>query len=122
MVRTHKDLDVWKKSLDLVDAIYDMSASLPADEKFGIISQMKRAVVSIPSNIAEGAGRNSRKELLQYLTISRGSLAEIETQLIICQRRNWVNEEQLNEVNSLVVDVSKMLFRFAEKLRHDITA
>ena len=79
----HKNLDVWKKSIALVKDVYNITKGFPDDEKFGIVNQIRRAAVSIPSNIAEGCGRCSDKELLRFLDIANGSLAELETQLII---------------------------------------
>lgn len=82
----HKELDVWKKGMDLVEKIYSLSASFPAEERFGLTSQIRRAAVSVPSNIAEGAARKSDKELLQFISIAIGSLAELETQYLIAIR------------------------------------
>jgi four helix bundle protein len=76
----HKDLDVWKKSMNLVVLIYDITSKFPSDERFGLTSQMRRAAVSIPSNIAEGAARKGDKEFIQFLMIALGSLSEVETQ------------------------------------------
>lgn len=76
----HKDLDVWKKSMDLVESIYKITQIFPDSEKFGLTTQMRRAVVSIPSNIAEGSARKGDKELIQFLHIAIGSLSELETQ------------------------------------------
>lgn len=81
-----KDLEVWKRGIDLVEDIYTLTAKFPSNEQFGLVSQMRRAAVSIPSNIAEGQGRKNPKEFIQFLYIAKGSLAEIETQLIICER------------------------------------
>lgn len=82
----HKDLDVWKKSIELVENIYQFTEKPPDSEKFGLFSQMRRAAVSIPSNISEGAARKSDKEFIQFCYIALGSLAEVETQLILCQK------------------------------------
>lgn len=87
-----KDLEVWKRGIDLVEDIYTLTAKFPSNEQFGLVSQMRRAAVSIPSNIAEGQGRKNAKEFIQFLYIAKGSLAEIETQLIICQRLNYLEE------------------------------
>ena len=76
----HKDLDVWKKGMDLVEKIYSISNSFPDSERFGLTSQIRRAAISVPSNIAEGTGRKSDKELLQFISMALGSLAELETQ------------------------------------------
>ena len=83
---SHKDLVVWQKSIALACKVYAGTRSLPRDERFGLTSQLRRAAVSIPSNIAEGSARRSRAEFLQYLHISRGSLAELETQYMIANR------------------------------------
>ena len=84
-IKTHKDLDVWKLSIQLVKDIYQLSSKFPSDEKFGLVAQIRRAVVSIPSNIPEGEARNSDKDYIRFLYISLGSLSEIETQLIIAE-------------------------------------
>lgn len=126
-IKTHKDLDVWKISLDMVDSVYDLTLQLPDSEKYGIISQMKRAAVSIPANIAEGFGRKSDKELLNFLNIARGSLSELDTYLIICLRRKWVDEILVQATGELLVRLSKMLFKLVVTIRarlqpsHDLT-
>ncbi len=114
---THKDLDVWKMSLDLVDAVYDAVPALPREEKYGLASQMVRAAVSIPSNIAEGCGRGSNKELIQFLNIARGSLAELDTQLIICSRRGWLEISTLERIEALIERVGKMLSKLVISLK-----
>ena len=88
---THKNLDVWKLGIELVKDIYKITKDFPDDEKFGIISQIRRSAVSIPSNIAEGAARNSNKDYIRFLYIALGSLSEIETQLIIAKELNFSN-------------------------------
>ena len=84
-IKTHKDLDVWKLSIQLVKDIYQLTSKFPSEEKFGLVAQIRRAAVSIPSNIYEGAARNSDKDYIRFLYISLGSLSEIETQLIIAE-------------------------------------
>jgi four helix bundle protein len=84
--RRHEELDVWRDAMDLVEVVYRLSASFPADERFGLIAQIRRAAVSVPSNIAEGAARRSRSELLQFLHVARASLAEVETQIQVADR------------------------------------
>jgi four helix bundle protein len=81
MGKPHEQLEAWKFSMELAKAVYQMTATFPAEERYGLFQQIRRAAVSIPSNIAEGAGRNSTKEFLNFIGISRGSLAELETQL-----------------------------------------
>jgi four helix bundle protein len=87
--RPHENLEVWKDSLDLVESIYRLSATFPPDERFGITAQLRRAAVSVPSNIAEGAARRSTKEYLRFLSMARGSLSEADTQLKIARRLGW---------------------------------
>jgi len=86
--KTHKDLDVWKLSIQLVKAIYKLTSEFPSEEKFGLISQIRSAAISVPANVAEGAARNSNKDYVRFLYISLGSLSEIETQLIIAKELN----------------------------------
>jgi four helix bundle protein len=90
--RRHHDLVAWQRAVDLVKAVYRITATLPDSERFGLVSQMRRAAVSIPSNIAEGAARHSSKEFLQSLYIARGSLAEIETQVVLCRELGFIND------------------------------
>ena len=89
MGRPHHDLDVWKDAIALVEAVYRHTASFPVDERYGLTSQLRRAAVSVPSNISEGAARRSRKEYLHHLSMARGSLAEVETQLLIAGAWAW---------------------------------
>src|SRR5690554_3654597 len=85
-MRTHKDLDVWQKSMDLVVDIYTFSKEMPSDELYGLTRQIKRSSISVPSNIAEGAGRQGEAEWIRFLYIALGSLAELETQIELCRR------------------------------------
>ncbi|MFT7030465.1 MAG: four helix bundle protein [Marinoscillum sp.] len=104
----YKDLDVWKIAMDLSEDIYKLTALFPRDERFGLISQIRRASVSVPSNIAEGAGRNSKGEFKQFLGIAVGSLFELETQLLLAKRFNYIAsiDNQLDKIDSL----RKMIF------------
>ena len=90
-MRTYKDLDVWKNAMDLVKCIYDETKSFPKEEMFGLTNQIRRAAVSIPSNIAEGSGRAHNKEFINFLYIALGSLAELETQLMIANNLKMVS-------------------------------
>lgn len=96
-IKTHKDLDVWKDSIELVARIYQLVSNFPKEERFGLVDQIKRAAISIPSNIAEGAARNSQKEFLQFLYIALGSITELETQLIISKKLRFLNNEKIFE-------------------------
>ncbi len=106
-MKTYKELNVWQKSMDLIEEIYKITCNFPSEEKFGISMQMRRASVSIPSNIAEGWGRSSLKEYIQLLVIARGSLMELETQLEISKRLNYVRDSDM--VLNLISEVGKML-------------
>ena len=107
-MKDHKDLDVWKQSMMLAEDIYTITKNFPADEKYGLSSQIKRAVVSIPSNIAEGAGRKGDKEFIQFLYIAMGSLSELETQLILANRLQFINSIEI--YLSQIEKIKKMLF------------
>lgn len=110
---THKDLQVWKLSVDFVVEVYKLTKKLPNEEKFGLISQIRRAAVSIPSNIAEGAGRKSNKEYIQFLYISLASLTELDTQLIIAKKLDYCNPdshlETLEQIKSMLINLIKYL-------------
>ena len=103
----HKDLDVWKKCMDLVEVIYKLTLKFPDAEKFGLTSQMRRAAVSIPSNIAEGAARKGDKELIHFLHIALGSLSELDTQYAIAIRINYAIKEE--SIENQINDVKKLL-------------
>lgn len=94
-MRTHKDLEIWQKGIELVEKIYKLTATFPKEESYGIISQMRRAAISYPSNIAEGAARYSRKEFIQFVYIALGTLSELETQVIISSRLGYHNDQNL---------------------------
>lgn len=94
-VRSYKDLIVWQKAMDLVELVYHLTKLFPKDEQYGLSNQLRRAAVSIPSNIAEGQARNSTAEFRNFLSIARGSLAELETQLLIAERLNYIEQKKL---------------------------
>lgn len=115
-LKTHKDLEVWKRSMDLVDMVYLMTRSFPKEEIYGLTSQIRRAAVSIPSNIAEGAARRSSKEFIQFLHVALGSVSEVETQAIIAQRLNYADDtssidEQIEIVRKLILGLVRYLKR-----------
>lgn len=91
-MKTHKDLEVWKKSVEFVTDLYKVTQDFPKEEFYGLTSQMRRAAVSIPSNIAEGSARQGNKELVQFLYIALGSAVELDTQLIIARNLTYINE------------------------------
>ena len=110
----HKDMEVWKLSMELVVKIYQLTENFPKDEMFGLTSQIRRCAVSIPSNIAEGCGRFSNKETLRFISIALGSLAELETQILIATELNFINNteniiEIIKKVNALLIELKKYL-------------
>ena len=115
-VKTHKDLDAWKKAIELVEAVYGLTKAFPKTEMYGLTNQLRGAAVSIPSNIAEGAARSSTKEFVQFLHIALGSVSEVETQVIIAQRLDYVDdvnsiEEQIEAVRRLILGLIRYLRR-----------
>jgi four helix bundle protein len=104
-----KELLVWQKSINFVTEIYDVTNDFPKGEMYGLTSQIRRASISIPSNIAEGNSRRSVADYLQFLKISRGSCAEVETQLIIAKNLKFINEEIYLNLNQEIIEISKML-------------
>lgn len=95
-VQSYRELVAWQKAMDLVEEVYRATRNWPKEESYGLTSQVRRAVVSIPSNVAEGQGRKSPKEFLRFLAIAHGSLLEVETQLLIAQRLSYLDEQSLS--------------------------
>lgn len=108
-MKDFKDLIVWQKAMELVTEVYCLVKKLPKEELFSLSDQIRRAVISIPSNIAEGHGRNSTKEFIQFLAIAKGSKAELETQLLICVKINYLNNSDIETAINLIKEVGKML-------------
>lgn len=108
----YTELDVWKQARSLASVIYEITASYPKTEQFGIISQMRRCAVSVPSNIAEGCGRQHTKETIQFLNISRGSLYELETQLYISKDLAFINEDELKSCLQKIENLGKLINGF----------
>ena len=115
-VKSYKDLIVWQKAMDLVQLVYQATKTFPKEELYGLTNQVRRAVVSIPSNIAEGQARQSSAEFKNFLSIARGSLAEVETQLLIAMRLNYLTQEQLAPIMAVHQEVSKMIPALMAKL------
>ena len=110
-INSYKDLIVWQKSMLLAKQIYAITSTFPKSELLGLISQMRRATVSIPSNIAEGFSRRHAKEHSQFLRISLGSLTELETQLILSKELGFIKENRFIEISFLIEEISKMLHK-----------
>lgn len=108
-MQTHKNLTVWKRSIELGVLTYKITRGFPKEEIFGITSQMRRAVLSISFNIAEGHGRNSDKDLVRFLYISLGSASEFETQIIVAHKLEFLTNEEFNMFNSEISEIIKML-------------
>ena len=114
---THKDLMVWKKGIELVKNIYQITNSFPNSEQFGLTSQMRRCSVSIPSNIAEGCGRNSDKELIHFLYIALGSSSELETQIIISVELNFLEKEKATVCFNLLNEIIRMITALIKSIK-----
>ena len=119
-VTSYRDLTVWERAMDLANLAYDITKSFPKDERFGLTSQLQRAAVSIPSNIAEGQGREHLGEYLHHLSIANGSLMELETQLTIASRRDYVAAEDLQRALNLSGDVGRLLSGLVRALKAHI--
>ena len=115
--RPHKNLDLWKKAMDFVVTVYEVTNSLPREEEFGLKSQLRRAAVSVPSNIAEGLTRNSKKDKLHFLNMARASLSETDAQLEICQRLGFLEQSQADRTDEVMVEVEMLLSGLARKLK-----
>ncbi len=116
-MRTHKDLDIWKEGIELVKLVYKLTADFPDSEKFGLVSQMRRCVISIPSNLAEGAARSGKKEFVQFYYIALGSLSELETQIIISKELEFINSENYLKLSEQVDTIRKKLLNFIKYLK-----
>lgn len=108
-VRNFRDLIAWQKAMDLVEAVYKTVQQFPNDERFGLTSQLRLAAVSIPSNIAEGQGRSSTKEFLHHLSIAYGSLCEVQTQILITQRLDYLNTAQTGHLIEMSFEVARLI-------------
>jgi four helix bundle protein len=117
MEKPHKKLDVWRLSMELTEAVYRITAGFPADEKFGLVTQMRRAVVSVPSNLAEGAARSSDKEFMQFISIARGSLSELDTQLDIAVQLGLLEKKSRQDLDAVLIRIDKMLYALRQSQR-----
>ena len=117
MAQHYKDLIAWQKAMDLVSAIYDATDGFPKRETYSLTDQIRRAAVSIPSNIAEGQAHYSHREFLHFLSHSRGSLAELETQVLIAKRRNYVSDSQAAELLKRADELGRILSGLINSLR-----
>ena len=116
-MRPHEKLDVWKRAVDLVVEIYQATEAFPKEEKFGLTSQVRRAAVSIPANIAEGAARTSTKEFLNFLSIAQGSASEVATELLIAHRLGYLNRDLFQRLHTNLDDISRMILGLSKHLK-----
>jgi len=115
-MKTHHDLDVWNKSITFVTTIYELTDSFPKTEVYGLTNQIRRSAVSIPSNIAEGAGRTSLKEFAQFLSVALGSIAELETQLIVSNNLGFLSKESFDLLLKELISIRKMTIGLKKSL------
>jgi four helix bundle protein len=116
-VRSYKELDVWNKGIEIVNQIYEITERFPSKELYGLASQMQRSAISIPSNIAEGFARGHTAEFVQFLRIALGSCAELETQLIIADRRNYASHAEVLNLQGDLDHESRMIMNLIKSLR-----
>lgn len=115
--RPHRKLDVWKKSLLFAKSVYVVTSRYPSAEIYGLVSQMRRATISVPSNLAEGAARKGKKEFLQFINIAQGSLSELDTQIELSMMLNYISKEEYDELMEALRTISKMLFGLSKSLK-----
>lgn len=120
MRHEYRKLKVWQKSMDLSVLIYNITGHFPKDEIYALVSQLKRVAVSIPSNIAEGSGRNTDKEFVQFLFIAYGSSCELDTQIELSKRLNFISEQEFNSITSEINEIQKMIFKLRDKLLNNL--
>ena len=120
-LQSYKDFEVWKKAMDLAAEIYRLVKILPKFETYALSDQMRRAVISIPSNIAEGQGRNTTREFINFLGFARGSQKELETQLQLCVKVGYMTDEEIFVAMNLCEEVGKMLNTLIKKLKSTLT-
>ncbi|XSG74772.1 four helix bundle protein [Herpetosiphon llansteffanensis] len=116
-IRSFKDLEVWQKAMDLAANVYAVTQTMPPEERFGLTNQVRRAVTSIPANIAEGHGRLYQAEYIRFLSIARGSLMEVETHILLAERLGFLQPDQLFETKGLIGQVGRLINGLLRSLR-----
>jgi four helix bundle protein len=119
-MRSHHQLDVWQRSVDFVVTIYRVTDAFPKEERFGLVSQLRRASVSIPANIAEGAARKSQKEFLHFLSNAQGSASEVETELIIADRLGFLDKNEKEKLFAELDDIGRMITGLGNHLKRNL--
>jgi four helix bundle protein len=117
-VTSYRELIVWQKAMDLVEAIYKVTRTFPNDEMYGLTSQLRRAAVSVPSNIAEGQGRASTREFLYHLSVAHGSVCEVETHVLIAERLTYLDEQAVHRLMNLASEVGRLINGLTNSLSH----
>jgi four helix bundle protein len=117
--KPHKKLDAWKQGIELTVETYRLTERLPSEERYGLAAQMRRAAVSVPSNIAEGAAKNTKKEFIQFLHTAQGSLAELDTQIVICERLGYLADTELGEPLERIERESKLITGLIKYLKRN---
>jgi len=115
-MHNYKNLHIWQDGIKLARRIYEITSTFPANEKYGIVSQMTRAAVSIPSNIAEGAGRNSNKEFANFLSIAIGSIFELHTQVVICEQIGYIDSETIKEIDQQIYTLQQQINTYKQRI------
>jgi four helix bundle protein len=116
-IRSHRDLKIWQLGMEIAELVYQLTRNFPDDEKFGLVSQLRRASISVPANIAEGNARGSTKEYLRFLSIAVGSLAEIETFLELATRFHFGDSQLISRLDALITEERRMLRGLQRSLR-----
>jgi four helix bundle protein len=116
-LRPHRKLEVWKMSMDFVKEIYLITDRFPDSELYGLTSQMRRAAISVPSNLAEGAARKSGKKFKQFLNVAQGSISELDTQIELSLSLSYINEEEYSELMKKIIVISKMLYGLSRSIK-----
>ena len=115
-MHNYKNLHIWQEGINLARKIYEVTANFPANEKYGIVSQMTRAAVSIPSNIAEGAGRNSNKDFANFLSIAIGSIFELHTQIAICEQIGYIDQETAKQIDQQIYTLQQQITAYKQRI------
>jgi four helix bundle protein len=118
-IRSHRDLIVWQKSMDLAEVVYHLTTQFPAIERYRLCAQVTRAAASVPANIAEGSARGSRRDYSNFLSIAKGSLMETETFLMLAVRLKYISQEEAATAFALLTEISKMLTSLRSRLREE---
>ena len=117
-MRPHEKLDVWKRSVAMVTTVYEITQTFPTDERYGLVSQIRRAGVSVPANIAEGAARQSEKEFCQFLSIAQGSASELETELLIAKNLGYLSPENYDRIYEEINVIARMMVGLSKSIKN----